>query len=405
MISKAQAEYLLKDDTFTTVFDIIRQEQVKRFLKSGKADTEAREDAYAMTQALNQFEHILKSAITNEVMKDKRNKQDSTVETTNQSIESAVEALMAPVESETAEVETTETEVAEVEEAEVEQEAEVEDDSDDAEDADDDDVDDGEEEYESEEEIADQVEPNTYSIKVDGEDVSVTLDDLKRDYSGQQYIQKGMKQAAESRKQAEEAYNGLNQQREQLEQLMQQVQQQGVMTQPIPPAKALLSNDPLGYIEADATYREDLVKFQHQQQQLGQQQQAMRQAQGQADKAHLQEQMTELTRAIPEFGDAVKAPKMKERLLKQGINEGYSSDEMSSIIDHRAMKVLHKAMLYDQMMEGTSTVESKLKKARPLMKAGAKKQPDSDSKKRGKQMSQLKRSGSVEDAAALLFSS
>jgi len=327
------------------------------------------------------------------------------VETTNQSIESAVEALMAPVESETAEVETTETEVAEVEEAEVEQEAEVEDDSDDAEDADDDDVDDGEEEYESEEEIADQVEPNTYSIKVDGEDVSVTLDDLKRDYSGQQYIQKGMKQAAESRKQAEEAYNGLNQQREQLEQLMQQVQQQGVMTQPIPPAKALLSNDPLGYIEADATYREDLVKFQHQQQQLGQQQQAMRQAQGQADKAHLQEQMTELTRAIPEFGDAVKAPKMKERLLKQGINEGYSSDEMSSIIDHRAMKVLHKAMLYDQMMEGTSTVESKLKKARPLMKAGAKKQPDSDSKKRGKQMSQLKRSGSVEDAAALLFSS
>ena len=74
MILKAQAEYLLKDDTFCTVFDIIRQEQVKKFLKSGKADTEAREDAYAMTQALNQFENILKSAITDEVMKDKRKK-------------------------------------------------------------------------------------------------------------------------------------------------------------------------------------------------------------------------------------------------------------------------------------------------------------------------------------------
>ena len=404
MIRKAQAEYLLKDDTFTTVFDIIRQEQVKKFLKSGKADTEAREDAYAMTQALTQFEHILKSAITNEVMKDKRSKQDSTVETTNQSVESAVEALMAPVESETAEVETTETEVAEVEEAEVEQEADV-DDSDDAEYAEDDDEDDGEEEYESEEEIADQAEPSTYSIKVDGEDVSVTLDDLKRDYSGQQYIQKGMKQAAEVRKQAEEAYNGLNQQRQQLEQLMQQVQQQGVMTQPIPPTREQLTDDPLGYIEAEANYREDMGRFQHQQQQLGQQHQAMQQAQGQASKAHLQEQMTELQRAIPDFGDAAKAPKMKERLLKQGINEGYSSEEMSSIIDHRAMKVLHKAMLYDQMMEGTSSVESKLKKARPLMKAGAKKQPESDSKKRGKQMSQLKRSGSVADAAALLFSS
>jgi|TARA_R110002167_G_scaffold3227_2_gene15598 hypothetical protein len=74
MIEKAQAEYLLKDDTFNEVFDIIRQEQVKKFLKSSKSDTETREDAYAMTQALNQFENILQSAITDEVMKDKRKK-------------------------------------------------------------------------------------------------------------------------------------------------------------------------------------------------------------------------------------------------------------------------------------------------------------------------------------------
>ena len=72
MIKKEQAEHLLKDTTFIDVFAIIRAEQVKKFLKSGKSDTEAREDAYAMTQALNQFEHILKSAITNEVIKDKR---------------------------------------------------------------------------------------------------------------------------------------------------------------------------------------------------------------------------------------------------------------------------------------------------------------------------------------------
>ena len=327
------------------------------------------------------------------------------METTNQSVENAVEALMAPVESETAEVETTESEVAEVEETEAEQEAEVEG-SDDDDVVYTDDEDEGEEEYEaSDEETADQVEPSTFSIKVDGEDVSVTLDDLKRDYSGQQYIQKGMKQAAEQRKQAEEAYNGLNQQREQLQQLMQQVQQQGVMAQPTPPTKELLSDDPLGYIEADANYREDMGKFQHQQQQLAQQHQAAQQAQGQASKAHLQEQMNELARAIPDFGDAVKAPKMKERLVKQGLSEGYSTEEIGGIVDHRAMKVLHKAMLYDQMMAGTSSVESKLKKARPLMKAGAKKQPDSMAKKHSKQMSQLKKSGSVADAAALLFSS
>ena len=405
MIEKAQAEYLLKDDTFNEVFDIIRQEQVKKFLKSSKSDTETREDAYAMTQALNQFENILQSAITDEVMKDKRKKQDSTVETTTPvSIESAAEALMAPVESEATETESAETEVVEVEEEEVDQEESGSED-DDAEYAESDDDDDEEEYEESDEEQADQSGPETFSIKVDGEQVSVTLDDLKQSYSGQKYIQSGMKQAAEQRKQAEEAYNGLNQQREQLNQLMQQIGTQGVITQPTPPTRELLNSDPLGYIEADANYREQMAEYQAQQQQIGQQSQAAQQAQGQAHKAHLQEQMTELQRAIPDFGDAKKAPKMKERLVKQGITEGYSAEEIGGIVDHRAMKVLHKAMLYDQMISGGSDVQAKLKKARPLMKSGSKKLPDSAGKKQRQQMSQLKKSGSIEDAALLLFNS
>ena len=399
MILKSQAEYLLKDDTFTTVFDIIRQEQVKKFFKSSKSDTETREDAYAMSQALNQFENILKSAITNEAMKE-RKKQDSTVETTTPvSIESAAEALMAPMESEATETEAPEAEVAEVEEEEVEQESESDDDAEYAE-ADDDDDD----EYdESNDEQADQSGPETYSIKVNGENVDVTLNDLKQSFSGQKYIQQGMKQAAEQRKQAEEAFNGLNQQREQLNQLMQQVEQQGVISQPTPPSKELLNADPLGYIEADATYREQMGAYQTQQQQIGQQQQAMQQAQGQAHQAHLQSQMAELQQAIPDFSDAKKAPKMKERLVKQGMAEGYTAEEIGGIVDHRAMKVLHKAMLYDQMVAGNGDVQAKLKKARPLMKAGTKKQPTSAVKRQRQQMSKLKKTGSIHDAAKLLF--
>mgnify|MGYP003625597967 FL=1 len=74
MIKRSQAEQLLKNDTFIEVFDIIRKEQVKKFLESGNSDTEAREDAYAMTKVLNRFENILKRAITSEVMNDKRSK-------------------------------------------------------------------------------------------------------------------------------------------------------------------------------------------------------------------------------------------------------------------------------------------------------------------------------------------
>jgi hypothetical protein len=74
MINRAQAEQLLKNDTFIEVFDIIRKEQVKKFLESGNSDTEAREDAFAMTRVLNKFESTLKRAITSEVMNDKRSK-------------------------------------------------------------------------------------------------------------------------------------------------------------------------------------------------------------------------------------------------------------------------------------------------------------------------------------------
>ena len=74
MIKRSQAEQLLKNDTFIEVFDIIRKEQVKKFLESGNSDTEAREDAFAMTRVLNKFETTLKRAITSEVMNDKRSK-------------------------------------------------------------------------------------------------------------------------------------------------------------------------------------------------------------------------------------------------------------------------------------------------------------------------------------------
>jgi len=184
---------------------------------------------------------------------------------------------------------------------------------------------------------------------------------------------------------------------------MQQVGQKGLMLEPTPPTKDLLNADPLGYIEADATYREEMGEYQAEQYKLKQHNEARDIEQAKADKANLDYNFAELKRVLPDFGDANKATKMKEKLLKQGLAEDYSVEEIGGIIDYRAMRVLNKARLYDQIMAGTSSVESKLKKARPLMKSGTKKQPDSAGKKHSKQMSKLKKSGSIHDAATLLF--
>ena len=303
-------------------------------------------------------------------------------------------------EPEVAKAETTDTEVDEVEETEVD-EADVED-SNDADDADEDEYESDEGEIESDEQ-AEQEEPDTFTIKVDGKDISVTLDALKQSYSGQAYIQNGMKQAAEQRKQAEEAFNSLNQQRAQLDQYAQKLSQNGLMAKPVSPSRELFTNDPLGYLDADLEYREKMELYQADQNQLQHNHQEVQKAQAEANQANLQYQQEELKRLVPDFADAKKATKLKDNLIEHGKKRNFTAAEINSVVDARTMHVLHESMLWRQSLEGKSDVQAKLKKARPLMKSGVKKTGESAKSVETKLMSKLKKSGSVQDAAALLF--
>ena len=328
--------------------------------------------------------------------------------TTEISMDNAVEALLAQ-EPETAEVETTDTETEEVEEDEVEDtEVEDSDDSDDAEDADEDE---DEDEYEGDEGEADSDEQDdsvgseTYTVKVDGVDVEATLQDLIKSYSGQRYINQGMQKASELKKQAEQAYNGLIQQRAQLDQYSQQVSQNGLVSKPIAPTRALFTDDPLGYMDANLKYSEDMELYQADQNQLAHNHKAMQEAQAETYQANLQHQQEELKRLIPDFADAKKATKLKNNLIKHGGTLGFTEVELRSVVDARTMRTLHESMLWRQSLEGKSDVQAKLKKARPLMKSGVKKTGESVKSVEKKLMSKLKKSGSINDAAALLFNS
>ena len=329
-------------------------------------------------------------------------------ETTELSMDNAVEALMAQ-EPEVAEAEVIESEVDDVEDAEVE-ETEVEDldDSDDAEDADEDE---DEDEYEGDEgeidseELDDQAETKLYPVKIDGEIVNVTLSDLTKGYGGDQFNQKNMRHNAEQRKLMEEAFNNLNQQRAQLEHHAQQISQNGLVAKPVPPSRELFTNDPLGYLDADLEYRENVELYQNEQNQLQHNRAAVQKAQAEANQANLQNQQEELKRLIPDFADAKKATKLKNSLIEHGKKRNFTEAELGSVVDARTMHVLHESMLWRQSLEGKSDVKAKLKKARPLMKAGVKKTGESAKRVEQKLMSKLKKSGSVNDAAALLFNS
>ena len=86
-------------------------------------------------------------------------------------------------------------------------------------------------------EDASPVEPERYSVKVDGQETQVTLEDLKQGYSGQKYVQQGMQDVAAQKKEAEAVYTALNNERQQMAELYQQLQNGGFAPEPIKPTK------------------------------------------------------------------------------------------------------------------------------------------------------------------------
>lgn len=321
------------------------------------------------------------------------------------SIESAVSAMIAPESVENEETDTNE--VAEPEETNDTEEAnaESEDDSEESEDSDDDDEDDAEDEEEDADE-ANKTEP-VYTIKVDGTEKQVTLSELKRGYSGQQFVQKGMQEAAAQRKQAEEVYAALLNERQQISQLYQQIQGGQIATPPKAPTRELFDSDPIGYMEAKLNYDEQVAQYQQQQAQFQQLSAQQSQAQQVARQAYLQQEVENLKSVIPELANPAHAGKFKDQILQAGAAYGYTADEISQVVESRALHVLRDAMKYREIMSGKKKADEKAQSARPKttpIKAGSKKMVKSNKDVLQKKTN-LKRSGSIEDALSLMFNS
>ena len=320
------------------------------------------------------------------------------------SIESAVSAMIAPESVENEETDTNE--VAEPEETNDTEEAnaESEDDSEESEDSDDDE-DDAEDEEEDADE-ANKTEP-VYTIKVDGTEKQVTLNELKRGYSGQQFVQKGMQEAAAQRKQAEEVYAALLNERQQISQLYQQIQGGQIATPPKAPTRELFDSDPIGYMEAKLNYDEQVAQYQQQQAQFQQLSAQQSQAQQVARQAYLQQEVENLKSVIPELANPAHAGKFKDQILQAGAAYGYTADEISQVVESRALHVLRDAMKYREIMSGKKKADEKAQSARPKttpIKAGSKKMVKSNKDVLQKKTN-LKKSGSIEDALSLMFNS
>jgi hypothetical protein len=317
------------------------------------------------------------------------------VETTDEvtfdgSIESAIGQLIQP------ETEEQPAEAAEVEEDSYDEEQEVEEPEQD---------DEVEEDYEEDaEEEADSEEPDTFTVKVDGVEQRVTLEDLKRGYSGQQYVQQGMQQVAEMRKQFEQIAGDFLNEREQAKAIFAQVQNLQIPSAPVAPSEEKFSSDPVGYMEAKMKYDRETNEYQ---QKLAEIQQALEgnsQAEQQARNAYLQREMETLKQAIPDFADPEKAQNLRNSMFQVSQETyGFDPQEIAAITDSRVLRVLHDAIQFRAAQGGKEQAIKKAKaKPKRTVKPGAKKTASNrDSQRQAR--SKLKRSGSIQDAMSLIL--
>ena len=243
---------------------------------------------------------------------------------------------------------------------------------------------------------------NLISVKVDGKEERWTLDQLKQSAAGQAAINKRFQEVADARKQIQQHAAALQQQQQQVMQLHQQAQNGGLQA-PIPPTRDLFESDPIGYMEEKLKYDETKAQYDQNMYQLQNVQNQRAQAQQEARQTYLQEQAQVLTQFIPEIADPKKGEAIKNALVETGVSYGFSAEEMQNVTDARYVRALNDARKYRDLVAKRKSTQSKGEKARPMVKAGSKKRPDSNADTRKKAQQRLQKTGSDADALSLMF--
>lgn len=163
----------------------------------------------------------------------------------------------------------------------------------------------------------------------------------------------------------------------------------------------LAANNPLEYVKvrnrADQV-AQTLAQLQAKQKELTEKQ---TKEQAAARQALAVKAVETLQSEIPGWND-----QLYQTLMKAGTNYGYKPDEVGSWVDPRAIKLLHKAHLYDQLQAEKKTPAPEKKVVTPpkVIKPGAQQQVSQRQQQEQGAMKQLRTSGKIEDAAAVIRS-
>lgn len=321
------------------------------------------------------------------------------------SIEEAADSLLSPIEPETEAEDDGETQEDETQELEAETEDDEAEDEDPGEDdpgdeASDDDESEGEEEAEPDD--SDDSE-RTYTVKVNGEEVKVSEQELKNNYAGRAALHERHETLKAQEGKIQEYAQTLQQERQQLLQLVQQAQENGFQQPPKEPDPELMKTDPIGYMEAEATYRQEVKAFQQQQQQLQYQAQQAQQQTEQQKQAELAKQREILLEAIPELSDPQKGKQVQKAWVETAKAYGFSQEDLSNVTDARTFKMLDDARRYRELQAGKQAAKKPREEPKAVTKPKAKPRDGGKQAMAKKKLQQARKSQSLDDWADLLL--
>ena len=276
--------------------------------------------------------------------------------------------------------------------------------------------DESEVEEESEEEQLDEDEEGeteeVYSVKVDGEEMEVSLDELVNGYSRQSDYTRKTQELASQRDQmaqmqqqwATEISQAQAERQQYMEALGQFVQNSmaGLEQYANVDWESLKEEDPIGFVTKKEEFRDAQERVRQAQAQQVVEQQKQQEEFAKVKQMALQEEHKRLVEAVPEWNDPDKRGEMAMELSSYALNQGFKKEELEELIDHRSLIVLMKAAKYDALQK--SDVKAKKIKNKPkVIRAGkgTNKKADTAKSKRIASMKRLKESGHVNDSVSL----
>ena len=251
-----------------------------------------------------------------------------------------------------------------------------------------------------------------YAVTVNGAEQEVSLDELMKGYSRQSDYTRKTQEVSEQRKEFDamkqnmvQEYRQIQAERQQYAQALQSLMEgnmSGIDKFANVDWEVLKETDPIEYVTRKEEFREAQEKVQNLQRE---QHMAQQRHHAQSQNEHrqmLQQETTALVTALPDWGDSGKQPAIAKNIRSYATENGFTKEELDSLVDHRSILVLLKAQKYDQLQN--SDVRGKKLKNKPRVirsGTGGDKKADSKSKRTAK-MKRLRSSGHVDDAASIL---